>query len=144
MASKQNSFEPKAARPAPKIHPIWRGIGFVMILLTPILAWAAAEVTTEVLKPSTDINIRALFAGLRGGISLPDWFSIIPGLTGFLHPFATYPDIKVKIVFFLVWLMLFSGVLSFLYAIIYRLVGPPRYGPQDVAAPRARVKRYTR
>ncbi len=143
MASKQNSFESRA-KPAPKIHPIWRGIGFLMVLLTPVLAWAAAVVTVEALKPSTDTNIRAFFYGLSGSITLPSWFSYIPHLTAFLRPIATHPDIKAKIVFSLIWLLLFSGVLSFLYAIIYRLIGPPRYGPLDVAAPRARTKRYTR
>lgn len=144
MASKHNSFEARNSKPAPQIHPIWRGIGFLMILLTPILAWAAAEVSTEALKPSTDVNLRALFYGLRGGFSLPAWLPYLPYLTPVLRFIANYPDIKAKIVFFLVALLLFSGVLSFLYAIIYRLIGPPRYGPQDVAAPRARVKRYTR
>ena len=41
-------------------------------------------------------------------------------------------------------LVVFSGVLSIVYAIIYQVVGPPRYGPLDEPAPKKRAKRYTR
>jgi len=144
MSSKSNSFGPKGAKEAPSIHPIWRGIGFVMILMTPVTSWAAGEVAVEMLKPLPDQNIKALFYGLRGGFSLPSWLSYVPILNNALHWVATYPDIKIKILFFIVALLIFSGLLSLLYAMIYRLMGPPRYGPLDVPAPRVNIKRYKR
>ena len=31
---------PKESRLYPKIHPIWRGIGFLLMILAPIMAYA--------------------------------------------------------------------------------------------------------
>jgi len=34
--------------------------------------------------------------------------------------------------------------MSVLYAFVYRLVGPPRYGPLDVPPPNVKLKKYKR
>lgn len=141
--SKHNTFEAEKP-PLPKIHPVWRGLGFVMILLTPVMAWAGAEVTVEILRGLEDRYIKSFFYGLSGSLTVPSWLNIVPMLAQAWRAIATYPDIKAKLVLFFLWLIAFSGVLSVLYAMLYRLIGPPRYGPQDIPAPRKRAKRYTR
>ena len=35
-------------------------------------------------------------------------------------------------------------LLSFLYSLVYKFVGPPRYGPLDAPPPKVGIKRYKR
>lgn len=48
MPAKYREFNPgQRSRPKPTIHPIWRGVGFAMIVLIPIMAYAATEVVLQ-------------------------------------------------------------------------------------------------
>jgi len=142
-SSKYSTYDAQKP-PAPKIHPVWRGLGFVMIVLAPIMSWAGAEVTNQILRGIDDKYVKSFFYGLSGSLPVPGWLNFIPLVANAWRAVATYEDIKSKLVLFFLWLVAFSGVLSVLYAMMYRLIGPPRYGPQDIPAPRVRSKRYTR
>jgi hypothetical protein len=48
MPAKYREFNPgQRSRPKPTIHPIWRGVGFAMMVLIPIMAYAATEVVLQ-------------------------------------------------------------------------------------------------
>lgn len=48
MPAKFREYNPGQRGPVkPTIHPIWRGVGFAMMVLIPIMAYAATEVVLQ-------------------------------------------------------------------------------------------------
>lgn len=106
-----------------KIHPIWRGIGCFMILLLPLMSYAAAVAIVQ--------------AGL---IDLPkelDQSYVLPNIITipFLNSSFSSPiqgQITYSVIFyFFVFLFLSIGLLSVVYGYMYRTMGPPRYTALD-------------
>ena len=109
------------------IHPIWRGIGCLMLILIPIVAFAAADTFFD---NASDLSLFGSTVFPNTGIMYRVFFS-----------FDIWGDTTFRITLFhLVFTILFSVVgfliFSFVYAIIYRVSGPPRYGPTDAPPPR--------
>jgi hypothetical protein len=97
-----------------KIHPIWRGIGCLMMLLIPIMSYAGAVVLVQ--------------ANLEQG-----WLPM-PGelLQTVAIPFVGDVEQFFAVVIVTVLLMIIGfGVVTILYSLIYSAVGPPRLGPLD-------------
>jgi hypothetical protein len=111
-----------------KINPVWRGIGCVLLLLVPVMAWYGTslfmqrnekivlpwELTRVVTIPYTHITaIDKLIVGInqyfdaKGFVFGQIFFTVILSIIGF-------------------------GLMSAIYAIMYSIAGPPRYGPFDV------------
>jgi len=112
------------------IHPIWRGIGCLMLILIPIIAFAAADTFYD---NASELNLFGSAIFPRTGIMYRVFFS-----------FELFDDLTLRLTFFhLVFTVIFSVVgfliFSFVYAIIYRFTGPPQYGPTD--APPIRRKK---
>ena len=58
-------------------------------------------------------------------------------LTGIQHLYA-YASIDT------LTMILLSGIISVIYAAIYRMLGPARWGPMDMPPPKFKPKKYTR
>jgi hypothetical protein len=114
----RRQFIPKTRQ----IHPIWRGIGFMLIILTPILAYAATLVLL-------DANRK------QGWVALPS--DII--IKGFSDPL-----ILVKIILTIVLIILIGAVFSFITFLLYSIFAPPRYGPYDAPPVQYKGKPYKR
>ncbi len=138
--AKYNTFQKAKEAPRNKIHPVWRGIGLIIILLTPIISWAAAMVTLDLGKSQKWPFIFSLV----GRIYFPDIVYKTPYISIAANYLSSIPYLGALILFFIVYMMLFSGVFAFINSLLYRMVGPPRYGPLDEPAPRVKTKRYTR
>lgn len=95
------------------VHPIWRGIGCFFILLIPIVSFLGARVIIAENNRQHWVTIPQL---LRYGYTFPGMGSI------------TVLTILVTIILILIGF----GILTVIYSLIYRLFGPPRYGPLDV------------
>ncbi|OGO12551.1 MAG: hypothetical protein A2Y53_09000 [Chloroflexi bacterium RBG_16_47_49] len=111
-----------------KINPIWRGIGCVLILLIPIMSWFAA---TLVLQSDQQI-IRS--ASLMKPISIR-YIGIleVDQVIGAFNRYTVTHNLLIGQFYFTLILMVMGfGILSVMYAIMYRVAGPPRYGPFDV------------
>jgi len=126
----------KPVEPRYKIHPIWAGIGFLMVIIVPIISWAAASETVTFAKAQA----WPLMRNFPTYLVLPDILYMIPGMRNIVA-IANLPAI---LTFFLLFLFVFTGIVSLIYAFVYRLVGPPRYSPQDEPAPRIKTKKYKR
>ena len=138
--SKYSKFERKTPQARYKIHPIWAGIGFLMVIIVPIMAWAAA---TESVGLALKQGWPMMYEFPRN-LALPDILYTLPmigNIAGSLSSIANFPAIAT---FFLIILVLLIGALSFAYAMIYRVIGPPRYSSQDAPAQRVRTKKYRR
>lgn len=107
-----------------RIHPIWRGIGCILFLILPIIAFLAANLLLEMNSE-------------RG------WVAVPPELTNSF----TVPQVDYTISNFFATLMLTAlilllgfGLIMVVYSLIFSILGPPKYGPMD-APP---IRRKTR
>jgi hypothetical protein len=111
-----------------KINPIWRGIGCFLILLIPIMAWFAADLflhfgpriinSPELNKPLTIKYIQ--IAEIDRVIADLNQFIVSQHLVGG------------QFFYFFLFMIIGFGILAFVYAVLYHVAGPPRYGPFDV------------
>jgi hypothetical protein len=109
--SKYSTYDrrPKQTEERELIHPIWRGIGFAMIVLIPLIAIAGA---IELVR----------FNGVN------HWVPIPPELI------IKYEDplILVKAIVAIALGLVVFAVFQFFSFLIFRLFSPPRYGFTDV------------
>jgi hypothetical protein len=102
-------------KPRPwEIHPIWQGIGCVLILLIPIISYAAATLVV-------DANTRK------------HWLFIPPELakTVSLPVIGNVPNLYATLILTGLFILLGYGIIVIIYAVIYRMMAPPRLGPLD-------------
>lgn len=92
------------------VHPIWRGIGFVMIILIPVLAYGATLLFLQENRAN-------------------GWFQIPPDLIakGFSDQM-----LYMKIIGTVVFSLVFYAIFNLVSFIILSIFAPPRYGPYDV------------
>lgn len=122
------------------VHVAWRGIGCLMMLVLPFISMAAAVITIDY-----GINHNwAIPYQLLGFPRYPDWFYASSGLMTILNPITNTKHFYAYAVTTILYMILLSGVISVLYAFVYRFVGPPRYSPLDVPPPKVKIKKYKR
>jgi hypothetical protein len=137
---KHNSFQKAKDLPRSEIHPVWRGIGCIIILLTPIISWAAMLVLLDLGKSQK----WSFVYSLSGTVHFPAVFYTTPIVKIAAYYLSSIPYLEAMVLFFILFLILFSGVFAFINAVLYRMIGPPRYTRLDEPAPRVKTKRYTR
>jgi hypothetical protein len=93
-----------------RVHPIWRGIGFAMMILIPIMSYAGMELLMQYNQQKQIFPIPMDLLNKSGGDSL----------------------LFVKIGVFLVLLLILYAMLLLFTFLINRLFAPSRYGPFDV------------
>lgn len=129
--------EPRVVR---QQHPIWRGIGCMIMLIVPILSYGIAVLTLPFFG-----SIGWLPYELVSPMRVPDLlWKYLPTLAGLLQPVVGYPRLKAYLVLTVVYTIFLGGFLAFFYAAIYQFFGPSRYGPMDAPPPRVKVKKYKR
>lgn len=111
-----------------KINPVWRGIGCFLCLLVPIMAWYG---TTLFLQTNQKI---VLPWELTKTVAFP--FTRVATIDRIIlqinHYFSATGFVYGQIFFTIIFAIIGFGVLAFIYSILYRVAGPPRYGPFDV------------
>jgi hypothetical protein len=122
-----------------KVHPIWRGIGCFMAIIMPLMAWAGAELflqTNTWVPLPPELSQRVLIPLSKQGT--------IDAVSSSINSFLSGLEVTYgKIFFTFVFLFLGYGVLSILYSIMYRIVGPPRYSELDARPmPAPKRRRY--
>lgn len=121
--SRYDSYEEKRPVTDDKIHihPIWRGIGFALLIFAPIMGYASSILLVDLNKEYKWIPVpRDLL------ISGSDPYLLI--------------KIIITIVVAFIIFLLFQLITFFLY----RVAGPSRYGPLDVPRVAYRGKKYKR
>jgi hypothetical protein len=97
------------------VHPIWRGIGCILVVVFPFLAFAAADLLVQ-------MNIDQGWYPFPFELTRAYYFS---PLSLSLRHF--YGNLMVTAL-----LLLFGfAVIMVVYALIYAVMGPSRYGPLD-------------
>ena len=110
-----NFYNPQKKEAPWKIHPIWSGIGCAMFFILPAISFFAAELI--LIENQTQ-----------------KWFPIPVELRGPSFQPGLFAQLAVAAV---VLLFLFA-ILMAVYMLVYRMVGPSRYGPTDAPPPKKR------
>ncbi len=77
-------------------------------------------------------------------MTFPPVFYSTPGVAAVANALSGIPNLPAKLVFCVLISIAFFGVLTFIYAWLYKLVGPPRYLPIDEPPMKVKTKRYKR
>lgn len=131
----------KAKAKRNEVHPVMRGIGCILIVLVPIIAYG--------------LSVYLVDYALRRGFPIPPtWLGIIDipplllklgGLTIIWNFLQAQNNLIANLVFTVAMAIVIFGILSIIYGFTYKLFGPPEYGPTDMPPERGRkVKRYKR
>ncbi len=102
-----------------KIHPIWRGIGLVFLIMVPIMSFAGSIL---LVRQNFKQGWFQVPAELLKFYNTPQLISISQDLARIY-----YLDIAVALAF----MVLGFGVISIIYSMLYSMLGPSRYGPVD-------------
>ena len=122
------------------VHPLMRGIGCIMIIIVPILAYGTAILLVN-------------YGASRGWPIPPNWLGTptfhpllwrLQGLATVLTFLQSQTNLFANLVFAIAITVVVGGIMSMIYGYIYTLFGPPRYGPTDAPPERIKVKKYTR
>jgi hypothetical protein len=130
-ATKQRTNQP---------HYLWRGIGCVMMILIPVISMAAGyETINYALSKGYSIPYELL-----GTPRYPALFYQSSGMMIILSPITAIKNFYAYAIATLFYIILLGGITSLGYSIVYRMVGPSRYGPLDAPPPKVKVKPYKR
>lgn len=110
---------PKTKERPWKVHPIWRGIGCIMMVIIPIVSFVIADALV-------DMNLTE------------GWVPVPLDLVG---P-ASSPYLYAKLALTVLVAVILFAIYTLGYMVIYSALGPPRYSRID--APPQRYKRPSR
>ena len=106
-----------------RVHPFWRGFGCLWFILMPIMSFAGAKLAVQALWPSLPSQLSRV-------VDLPTldyWFMKAPlDLDFLINWLPEKPLYFADLFFFGAFCLLGFGVLSLLYALLYRIFGPPK------------------
>jgi hypothetical protein len=122
------------------VHPVMRGIGCIMMIVVPILAYGTAVLLVN-------------YGASQGWPIPPDWLGTptfhpllwrLQGLVVVLNFLQGQTNLTANLVFAAAITIVIGGIMSIIYGYVYSIFGPPRYGPTDEPPPRVKVKPYKR
>ena len=122
-------------------HPIWRGIGCLMLVIVPLISLGFAVLTMD-----SALRLEWPFPRqFLGYTRMPDFLYNSQVLVPILNAIANVEHLTGYLAFTFIYVIILGAIMSFVYAAVYRLVGPPVYGPLDVPPPKNfRPRRYKR
>ncbi len=118
------------------VHPIWRGIGCILMVVIPVLSYLGA---TTVARENAKANWFAVPPELSKHLDLSFVWRYLPALKsalGGLEELHNF-DILLTVGFLIVGF----GLLAVVYSMLYSAVGPSRYGPLDAPPVKSSPKR---
>jgi hypothetical protein len=122
-----------------RIHPIWRGIGCFMLVIIPVVSYAAAYI---VARANYQIGWVKIPNELRGWVDLSPVFRFAPWLAEIISPSMRfyYLDLALTVTFIVVAF----GLLTLFYGILYSATGVTKSDPYYVPPVRKSPKRSSR
>ena len=131
----------KAKAKRNEVNPVMRGIGCILIVLVPILAYGTAVYLVDY-GVHKGLSIPATWLGM---VNIPPLLLKLTGLSVVWSFLQAQNNLTANLVFALAIAIVIFGILAIIYGFIYRFSGPPEYGPTDMPPVRGRkVKRYKR
>jgi hypothetical protein len=121
------------------MNPIWRGIGCILIVIVPLLAFGLMAL----LVPSIIATGKVPYQ-LLGYVYFPDWAYKVIIISSIARFIGSLNNLWLNIITFFVIVLILTTVASLLYAWIYSVVGPARYTALDALPSKHRGKDYKR
>ena len=110
------------------------------MILIPLVSYAAGKATVDYgLSHNWIIPYQLL-----GTPSLPDYVYKSNLLAQLLSPITTWKYFYAYAVATIIYVIVLGGILSVVNAYIYQIIGPPRWGPQDVPPPKIKSRGFRR
>ena len=123
-----------------EVHPVMRGIGCILFVIVPLLSYGIAALLVNY--------------GMKKGWPIPpNWLGTptihpllmkLQGLSVVWDFVRAQTNLTANLFFALAIAVVIFGVLSIIYGALFRVMGPPQYGPTDAPPIRVKVKRYKR
>jgi len=110
-----------------------------MMVIVPVFSYALADLLVE-----NNMSRLPVPPSWLGNISFHPLLWRLSGLAPALNFLSGIRHLPANLFFAVVIAIAIGGVMGVLYAIIYRIFGPPKYGPTDAPPPNRRAKPYKR
>ena len=138
--AKYRSYERQEIKRDRTTHPIWRGIGCIILILVPILAYLSALVILE----RGQQEQWAFPPELMGYPQVPAWAFRFAVLRPAVDAFTGANNLYVTLLLTVILTLIAFGVLALIYSWTYKMFGPRRYSPLDAPEVGRGTKRYRR
>jgi hypothetical protein len=125
--SKYTKYQfPSDDEPVLDVHPVWRGIGCLLLVVLPILSYVLAM---EAVRANMRYRWLPVPVEVSGFIDFSPVYYAIPAVRPFLLALGRiyYLDLIMAFVFSIIAF----GLVTIAYSAVYRLSGQQRYGPTD-------------
>lgn len=133
--SSQQYHKDRQERPW-RINPAWRGIGCILFLLVPVMSWVGGVMMLQTF-PNLPLPWEMTKVVAIPFIRVAEIDKIILQVN---HYFQNIGFVTGQLFFTVIFIFIGYGIMALVYAILYKIAGPPRYGPFDV--PPSSMKRY--
>ena len=130
----------RAVRRQRQLPAIWRGIGCLFILTVPVISFILAAATVQI---AVDQQWPMPYQ-LMGYPIMPKLLFKIPGLVPLLTFIQAQRNLYAVLMITVVYIVIIGALISLVYSVVYKLMGPSRYGPLDVPPPSVKVRPYKR
>jgi hypothetical protein len=117
-----------------------RGIGCILLVIVPAISYGSAILLV-------DYGIKKGWPIPPNWLGFPDTYPALwklQGLWSILGFIERQNNLTANIIFAIALAVVIFGVLSIIYGVMFKIMGPPQYGPNDAPPIRAKVKRYKR
>jgi hypothetical protein len=138
---KYTSYTQKELPPKGETHEIWSGFGCIIMLIIPVISYAAGVLTVEWIVGN---NWRLFPREWLGTPRMPDIVYRSDGLSALLLWLTDIKNLYAYLIVGLIYMLLISGLISAIYAAVYGAIGPKRYGPLDAPPPKIKVIKKSR
>jgi hypothetical protein len=143
----------KAEKPRPwKIHPIWRGLGCIMMILIPIIAYAASSLVVENIDAVKAFLTKVYITSIS--VDLLAWTNYIvqyvPQISEQVATVKQALNLKPvdyfwgKVMLAVVFSLILFAILSIFYSLIFSISGGSPRSPLDVEPERYKKKKKTK
>ena len=119
-----------------------RGIGCGIMIILPLLSYLAAIILLEI--PEIKKFFRASVPSLFGTPNIHPLLWRVKSITPLLRTIQSWKNVEVNILFGMLILLFLTGIISVIYAIVFRAMAPPRYSGTNAPPIRRKSKKKSR
>ena len=122
------------------VHPVMRGFGCIMLAIVPFISYGLAIILVNLWL----LRGLPLPPAWLGYVEIPPLLYRLQGLQVILNFIGSQFNLVANLVFAFTIAAIIGGIMSILFGYIFKMFGPPQYGPLDEPPARIKVKRYKR
>ncbi len=130
----------RAMNVQPQVHPLWRGVGCIMMVVVPVISFFAAALTVNIAVAQN----WPMPYQLMGYPVMPPLLMKSEALLPIMLFIEQQQNLYAILLLTVFYVVVIGAIVSAVYSFAYRYVGPSRYGPLDSEPINKRVKRYKR